>query len=577
MQEIRGRLETPRIGAPEAKQIIDAIQNLANRPPPNAAINLAPFHELARRIDAVRSAMDRQTDPGPQLASLASEVEEIRARLENSQIGAPEAKQIIDAIQSLADRSPANPAVDLAPFRELARRIDSVRSALEQRSGFTGDARGFEAKLTELNNNFGESLRAAYGVVDANLQRVMARLEDIAHRPDFANSADLGALRNLASLVESLRAAFEERGGFAGEAHALEAKLAELSDKLDDSLRAAAENQTISENLQLILARLEGIARQPGSAGSADLGALHDLVSGVEGLRAGVEEIRSRRDAAPIGAAEVKTLIDVIQDLAERVERQPAAPDLSAVEDMVREIASRSAAVDSPDVRALLRDVSEKIESGARFDVNALTDWMNRLEQRLQATDGARVERALRDLESRLASREYLSLDPHQVEAAAELIAQRLEAQNGLGANAETIFGQIADIQQRLDALSGVSESNAALERTIGDLITVFESTREHLQSAPMMERGDVGGLAEDLAELKAEQANADRRMAQRLNRVQEILEGLTDRLRELEDDRERPTDPGSPLVRPAPPLWPRSTSRRFRTVPPRLRRRGRR
>ena len=739
VQEIRGRLETPRIGAPEAKQIIDAIQNLANRPPPNAAINLAPFHELARRIDAVRSAMDRQTDPGPQLASLASEVEEIRGRLETSQIGAPEAKQIIDAIQSLADRPPASAAVDLAPFRELARRIDAVRSTMDRQTdparsshpsrarskrsapgwrlarsarrrrsrsstpsktspigrppappstslrstSWRGESRPCARRWTARPTSARSShpWRAEVEVIRARLEsspigapdtkQIIDAIQNLADRPPASAAADLAPFHDLARRVDAVRVAVEDRhsdrtrssnpcspsskkfGGLWAAPRWLTPDTQQIIDAIQNlayrppaaapstsapcaiwprrstlcapplssaavsrakrrpSKRSSPRWATNSTILCAPCQRTEHqceFAARPGAArgdrASAGvrgtrptLGALHDLVSQVESLRSamdwqadlrpelaslasGVEEIRGRLDTAPIGAAEVKALIDVIQDLAERVDRQTAAPDLSADEEMARQIASHSAAVDLSDVRALLSDVSEKIEAGARFDSDALTDWMNRLEEKLQGADMSGVERALRDLESRLASREYLSLDPRQLEAAADLIAQRLGPQNGLGAEAEMMFGQIADIERRLEALSGVSESNAALERTIGDLMAVFESTR-----AAFAVRADDGARRRGRPGRRPGRAQGGTSQRRPPNgpAPQPRARNPRGAHRQIAPARRRSRRrarrvPACRSRRQGPPLRPRSTSPKYRTAPPPpLRRRRRR
>ena len=200
VEEIRARLESSPIGAPQAKQIIDAIQNLADRLPASAAVDLAPFHELARRIEAVRSTMDRQTDPGPQLASLASEVEEIRARLESSPIGAPQAKQIIDAIQNLADRPPASAAVDLAPFHELARRVEAVRSTMDRQTDPGPQLASLASQVEEIRARLENSQIGA-----PQAKQIIDAIQNLADRPPASAAVDLAPFHELARRVDAVR------------------------------------------------------------------------------------------------------------------------------------------------------------------------------------------------------------------------------------------------------------------------------------------------------------------------------------------------------------------------------------
>ena len=97
-------------------------------------------------------------------------------------------------------------------------------------------------------------------------------------------------------------------------------------------------------------------------------------------------------------------------------------------------------------------------------------------------------------------------------------------------------MNQISEIHGRLDALNSTAESNAALERTVAELLDELEATRKTLQSSASA-LNDGAPASGDIAELRAEQANSDRRMQTRLADVQDILERLVGRLGRIEDE----------------------------------------
>jgi len=544
------------------KLLLSRLEDLAAKAASPRAHDSAPFQDLARRIEAVRSSLDQRGDLDAQTHRLESALGDLRDRLDVSIGAQPDAgslnatlQLLLRRVEDLAARPGSSGAFDPAPMHEIARRVDALRDSLEQRGDVGFYAHRLENALGDLRDRLDQSVGATNESLSSTLQHLLGRVDDLASRPV---GYDAAPFQDLARRIEAVRAQMESHGEIGAPAERLEAQLAEVSAKLDSSLTTGSSNETVNANLQKVMARLEEIAHHPIQGGGAviDLAAHRDLASRVDALRGAMErqidlrpkltaladnleEIRARLETAQIGTPEAKSLISVIQDLAQRVDRQPAAAtDLKALETMIQDIAHRPVAVDNSAIQAMLSDLGRKIETGARFDTGALMQWMNRLDERLSATDTRPMEQALRSLEDRFAAREAIGLDPRQIEEAADLIARRLGPRTGYNPDAEALFAQIGDIQNRLESLSGVTESNAALERTVAELIAEFETTRRFLQATPLAAAPN-GALAEDLAELKNEQANADRRMAARMSRVQEILEQLTDRLRQLEDDRE--------------------------------------
>ena len=232
-----------------------------------------------------------------------------------------------------------------------------------------------------------------------------------------------------------------------------------------------------------------------------------------------------------------------VAQLAQRLDRPDSpASDLRALETLVRELGSRPTRVDTSSIETMIDDLGHRIEkaTGAPQAIAPLVAAMNKVEARIDALDTATLEDAIKSLTDRLDAHGAATFDDEQLERAASHIAERIGPAAGLGADAELLLRQVMQIHDRIDALGADAGSNAALEKTVSDLVAEFEDTRRLLFEV-VEPAGRAQGVANDIADIKTEQANAERRMSGRLNRIQEILENLSDRLGDLEEGGPEP------------------------------------
>ena len=112
--------------------------------------------------------------------------------------------------------------------------------------------------------------------------------------------------------------------------------------------------------------------------------------------------------------------------------------------------------------------------------------------------------------------------------------------------DAEALGEQIANIHDRLDALAGRSGNTEPLVREL--LEKLREASPSPTRLGPDGSSGTTAGLASELADLRAEHAEADRRTHSRLIGLQDILEKIAERLASIEsgmsDDFEADTRP---------------------------------
>ncbi len=216
--------------------------------------------------------------------------------------------------------------------------------------------------------------------------------------------------------------------------------------------------------------------------------------------------------------------------------------DLRALETLVREIGSRPAKIDTSAIEWMFDDLGRKLESvsGATEALTPFIDALSKIEARIDAVDPAPLEQAIRELGDRLDAQGGATLDDEQVARAAAMIAERLGSATGLGVDAELLLRQVTEIHDRLDAIGSDTGSNSALEKTVSDLVAEFEDTRKLLLEV-VEPASHFRNVADGVTELRAEQANAERRMSARVSRVQEILEELSERLGDLEGSGPEP------------------------------------
>jgi len=609
--------------------LADRIERLASNPSPRAEIA-----QVLQLLADARSQIEQST-PAAVLTSIERRVEQLAARIDE------------------AIRRPS-PVFDPRPIEDLAKRIEGVRASIERQAAPRPEAAALEAALRDINAKLDRAPDSGSKAVMTTLQDLTARLEEAFRRPANA-TLDPKPIEDLARRIEGVRASVEKQANFGAHAAKLEAALGDINQKLDRPA-VPVESRALTSTLQDLTAKLEAAFGKPAPAPALDRQPLEDLARRIDGVRETVErhadrpspdtahleaalrEVSAKLDRQNLSSDDSGALIDVIQELALKIERGAAAQtlDTGPLENLLRNLPARPVEVDTRPIESLLRDFSDKFSAPAapvaidtapiehmldRFDAKldavarnaidplplelAIRELHEKLERQAAAGafDSAPIERrldvfdakldavarnaidplplelairelheklerqaaaqpttehhplelAVRELSEKLDYRDAPQIDAQLIEAAADMLAKRLEQRGGNALDTEALVNQIGEIHGRLDTLNIASTSNAAFERTVAELIEELETTQQivHAKSA---QSGAASPLASGIAELRADQAQSDRRMESRFADVQDILEKLVDRLARMEEDsaREEVAEP-RPFGRAAP------------------------
>ena len=465
-----------------------------------------------------------------------------------------------------AFRRPASSApFDARPLEDLARRIEGVRATVERQADFRPHAAKLEAALSDINSKLDRPTVAGGSdskALASTLQQLTARLEEVFRQSASSTNFDPRPIEDLARRIEAMRATLERQADFRPHAVKLEAALSDINSKLDRPSADGADTKALMVSVQDQMARLEEAFRRPAPIPNFDARPLEELARRIEGVRATVErqadfrpdagkldsalaDISAKLDRQAFSPGDVHALTGALQDLASRID-QGSGPivDTSSIERILRSLGERRVEVDTTPIEAMLRDLGEKFAASTApvaIDTSPIERMLSRVDAKLDAVarlpmDVRPLEDAVRDLHEKLDLHDAPRIDARVIEEAAELLAKRLDLRDGSGVDTEALVNQISEIHGRLDGLNSTAESNAALERTVAELLDELEATRKTLQSSAFAPNGGapIGG---DIAELRADQANSDRRMQARLTDVQDILERLVGRLGRIEDE----------------------------------------
>jgi localization factor PodJL len=421
------------------------------------------------------------------------------------------------------------------------------------------------------------------------LQDQMARLEEAFRRP-VPSVFDPRPIEELARRIENVRVTVERQADFRPNVAKLEAALNDINSKLDRPPAAGTDTKVLTSTLQDMTARLDEAFRRPATALKFDPEPLEDLARQIDGLRvtivrttdflpdaekldAALANISAKLDGQAFSPDDVHALTGALQDLASRID-QGSNPivDTAPIERILRSFGERPVEIDTAPIEAMLRDLGEKFAASTAhvaIDTGPLERMLSRVDAKLDAVarlpmDVRPLEHAVRELHEKLDFRDAPQIDFRVIEQAADLLARRLDLREGSAVDTEALVNQISEIHGRIDSLNSTAESAAALERTVAELLDELEATRKTLQSRAMAPNS-AAPMIGDIAELRAEQKNSDRRMQARLADVQDILERLVSRLGRIEDAVGRAEEDGIEPQRPAPTFGARLTMKEAR------------
>ena len=226
--------------------------------------------------------------------------------------------------------------------------------------------------------------------------------------------------------------------------------------------------------------------------------------------------------------------------------------------------AAGAADADAKALQSMFVEIRDKLDSladgeaGARQLEPALRELGARIDTVASPFDFNSIETLLRSLEAKFETNANALVDREVVEQVADEVARRLRDMNPRQGELEALAQQIDSIYDRIDAL--------AAKATANDPGPVVRELLEKLRDAEKAEGSSAletsaavhAALDTHLAELKVEQASADRRTQSRLADLQSVLETLTERLAGIEselagDDVDEEVRPAArPPARPA-------------------------
>ncbi|WP_048436047.1 SEL1-like repeat protein, partial [Methylobacterium platani] len=519
---------------------------------------------IGRRLDAIDRRIGESREATDEVVAKA--VKDIETRLAE---GAP--REPTRAARR-AHPAPDSLAAAVAEIRQRQQQLDD--GGPEEESDLLVD--GLRRDLARVM----ETTEAAAVVLSpaiAGLQAETSRLRDSIG--SLATSGDLvtleQAVRTLADEVQRARDP-ADLVAVAGPIDLMRVQVGRLAEDVAANVHARVAQD------------VERLALQVGEAG-ADRSGLADR-DAVAKLFSELEEIRARV-AALAEPARVQNLARSVDDLTETVTRlgngmldSPAL--MNELRPLLEEIRQgvRAPAADAPALVQGIADLDRKLDdlrAERREQPSAAGDILGRIDALSAKVDQVAAVNTVGDVMERLeqigeALRQPAlpSSDLASIHGMLRSLADKLD-RVGQGAGGETLDGlerQVLALASRIDT-RGSDPALAGLERTMGDLLAQVALLRDDAPIQAAAERAartvadsigaerkgavaaeGLGGLQATLAEMRTQQAAADKRLQATMEGVHSALEQLVSRLTQLDGDRR-----GETALAAAPPRTPRS------------------
>ena len=512
------------------------VEAAARRP----AHDARAMEDLARRIEAVRAAVERQARPeaGEFVAALAA----LNEKLDSAAASGSQSVANLSALAAMVARleeevrRPTAVSLDAKPIEDLARRIEGVRAAVERQA--RPDAGEFVAALAALNEKLDVS--AASGSQSAahlsTLATMVARLEEEARRPtavslDAKPLEDLGRRIDgmhgrLTPKVDDLRTALADirarldRPAFVPQMEAVEAALRRMAAKVEETAARAAPVAFDSQPLEDLVRRLDG------SHGR--------LAPKVDDIHAALGELSAKFERPTRTAAEIARIEEALRRLGAQVETalaRPGAVDPQALESLARRIdAVRSAA----EANSALSPQVARLEEG-------LAEIRARLDQPAYVPQIEAVDATLRRLAARFeeaaARPTTVSLDARPIEDLArriESVRASLETTPSLAPQVERLATALGVVSDKLDRAAAPVDAQG-INATLAQMNRRLE---EAFRRPPEFEREQIDALS---AQVEAVRETVERQT--------QHFDGAEAALREAVERIERPSGAAPELV----------------------------
>ena len=439
--------------------------------------------------------------------------------------------------RSLADLAPRNAVVALeGAIRDLVQRVEVLRQS--------GHGESMLAPLEAMATEFRAALKAhdpqaAAQGLGREIRAIGGRIDSLA-----ASAIDPETFERIRQQTEEVRNLLASAALRSPPLERLERQIGELADRVE---RLGASPAPHFESAEMA-ARLAEACRQIER--STPPAALASIELRLEQIAARLDQEMARPSASvaidPAPFDDLARRIDSVRQSLETL--PPPTVDTGPIEMLLREFDAKldAAGAGDGDAKALqsmfveIRDKLDSLadgEAGARQLEPALRELGARIDTVASPFDFNSIETLLRSLEAKFETNANAPVEREVVEHVADEVARRLRDMSPRQGELESLAQQIDTIYDRIDAL--------AAKTTANDPGPVVRELLEKLRDAEKAEGSSAletsaavhAALDTHLAELKVEQASADRRTQSRLADLQSVLETLTERLAGIESE----------------------------------------
>lgn len=413
--------------------------------------------------------------------------------------------------RSLADLAPRNAIVGLeGAVRDLTQRVETLRQSGHRESILAPlDAMAAELCATLKTHD----PTAAAAVLERELRAIGEKIDGLA--PSAINPETFERIR---LQTEEVRDLLVEAAMRSTPAERLERQIGELADRIERlgaSLAPHMDSVQMAASLGDVRKEIERTTPLP-------------ILGSIERR---LEHIATRLDQEILHPSQVPFDSEPFDDLARRIdsvrdaiEARPQPPvEANPLEASLRELNAKLESANTEPLAALVRGLSAKLDAVGQRDAEARP-----LEPLLESV--------IRRLDQfHLPGVSVPAFDRQAIKEIAEEIALRLQEGRAGRTGAELLTEQIAIIHDKVDSLSSRGEL-AALEPLVRELLDKLREGGFAIATGGGSTDNRLN-VAAELAEMRAEQVNAERRTQLRLAGLQELLDKLVGRLADVEND----------------------------------------
>jgi localization factor PodJL len=556
-REQNERRETPLANIEALRAELAAMsRSLADLAPRNAVVALeGAIRDLSQRVAASREDGARDNMLAPVEGLVAGLRESLRAHDPSEAVGSLQRE--IGAIGARIDGI-AEASIDPLAFERIRQQIEETRNMLgalaqrplpldrlERQIGELADrvdrlasssaphqeSAQVVASLAEARAQVERSTSAsALTSIERRLEQIASRIDQALERPPTGSALNAGALEDLSRRIDGVRASIETHHsmpvGAPLDSGLLEQTLREISAKLDRPIAAGVDPSALQSMIQDLGARIDRrlspvVDTAPLEQVLRKLGERPDSLDTrpLEGL---MREISAKLDRPSPPAMDTVAVESMIHDLGARIDRRPnPVVDTAPLEQVLRKLGERPDPLDTRPLEGLMREISAKLDRPLPA-----------------AMDTAAVESMIHDLGARIDRLDPV-IDTRPIEQTLRALHDKIDQ----GASPQVAVDRIDQAFEALSAQiaskAGASDSGA-LERMAAQLLAQLDETRRALRDAPAPPVHPASfddAFVRSLADLRAEQSNADRRIQSALGGVHDVLETLVDRIGQIEEE----------------------------------------